>query len=80
MKKIFQSTKNFFRMAKAIPQNSTIRTVVETVASNNVPEVETAVVEEVVEAPKPKAPRKKKVKEEAPKVEKVTKKTKKKDA
>ena len=79
MKKIFQSTKNFFRMAKAIPQNSTIRTIVETVASNNVPE-EIAVVEEVVEAPKPKAPRKKKVKEEAPKVEKVTKKTKKKDA
>lgn len=79
MKKIFQSTKNFFRMAKAIPQRSTIRTIVETVASNVATE-EIAVVEEVVEASKPKAPRKKKVKEEAPKVEKVTKKSKKKDA
>jgi len=80
MKNIFESTKNFFRMAKSTSQQSTIKTIVETVVSNNVPEEEVAIVEEVAEAPKPKAPRKKKVKEETPKVEKVAKKTKKKDA
>ena len=76
MKKIFQSTKNFFRIAKSTPQHSTIRAIVETVVSNNIPEE----VEEVIEAPKPKTTRKKKVKEEEPKVEKVTKKAKKKNA